>query len=231
MKRTAVTLLIGLCLGTPCGAQDMTHSQSFTTPPTNSDGKIYSQSDPEFIPSQPPPAPPNVPPRPALVPAERPASPLLRANAFPGSDASSAAPSPFAIQASPSVPAKPSLAWRAKAHKLKSSGSPPDATLTMSYQSAISTIADTLSRSGLRIQTLNENAGELVAVSTDPQSNVRILFVFNEMPPGTVSVRATTLGSSKTASIALQNVLIGLGAQFPPTAPRMAAPASARGSL
>lgn len=231
MKRTAVTLIVGFWLGAPCCAQDPPAAPDYSIRSGASavgDGQQFSgQADPEFIPPQTPPSPPNVPPRPPLLPVQN-AAPFGLTPGQPGYKTPSGS---LQLPNSSFGLGKPSLAWRAKAHKLKISNSAPDATLSMSYHSAISTIVDTISRAGLRIQALNEDAGELVAVSNDAQANARILVVFNEMPPGSVSVRATALGSGKSSALALQSILFGLGGQVPAKGTQVAAPAAPRGSL
>lgn len=123
--------------------------------------------------------PPEVPPRPPLV-------------AIP---VSASTPSAVASQLS----AKEPLAWRARAHQLRLSNTAQQQQFATNYDSAIMTLLSALSQSGMRVQTLNSKAGEILAVPIDGKSAPKLVFVLAEMPPGTVTIKAAATGNSKTA--------------------------------
>lgn len=134
--------------------------------------------------------PPDVPPRPPLV-----AIP-------PGTPIPAGLPN--------NSPIRESLAWRAKAHKLRISPAASQQTLNTNYDAAIMTLISALSQSGLRVHTLNSKAGELLAVPVDTRSTQRYVFVVSEMPPGTVTIKGTAWSQSKTSAATLDAVFQSL---------------------
>jgi hypothetical protein len=137
--------------------------------------------------------PPQVPPRPPLI----------------------AIPNNELVPIQLNSPQKESLAWRACAHRLRSSNSAQQQTLASTYDAAVMNLISALSASGLRVQTLNSKAGELLAVPTDGRSAQKYVFVVSEMPPGTVTIKGTTLLPTKQQNVILNSIFETLaGRQF-----------------
>lgn len=161
---------------------------------------VYPPVAPEFrkseeaapLPVTPSVLPPDLPPRPPLVPVR----------ALPNSQ------QPIGKAELP--PHKPSLAWRAKAHALKQSKTAPQQMLNCNYDSAIMALISCLSRCGLRVETLNAKAGELLACHVDAAATQRYVFVFAEMPPGVVTIKGMPLKPSKQHESVIHAVFQGL---------------------
>jgi hypothetical protein len=130
--------------------------------------------------------PPEVPPRPPLVAV--PQSPNI---GMP-------MPAP--------TPGKESLAWRARAHQLRLSNNAQQQQIAATYDAAIMTLISALSQSGMRVQTLNSKAGEVLAVPLDGRPSPKLVFVVAEMPPGTVTIKGAAVGNSKTAPASIDAV-------------------------
>jgi hypothetical protein len=148
-----------------------------------------------------PPTAPAIPVTPTVSPPEVPARPPLIA--VPQS-----APVPAALPLN--APVKESLAWRARAHKLRVTNGGLQQQISATYDAAIMTLISALSQSGLRVQTLNSKAGELLAMPVDTRSTQKYVFVVTEMPPGTVTIKATPWSQSKTAAVTLESVFQAL---------------------
>lgn len=138
---------------------------------------------PQIVPVIPTVLPPEVPPRPPLIPVQ---------------SASSSAPAP--LQKQP-------LAWRARAHRLKQSAAPQQKILHTTYDAAIMMLISALSPAGLRVEVLNSKSGELLAVPVEQRSSQKYIFVFSEMPPGVVTVKAAAWSASKSSSSMIDSVL------------------------
>lgn len=131
--------------------------------------------------------PPDVPPRPPLI-------------AIPKEITEASEPT-FAQS-----PHKPPLSWRARAHKLKLARNAQQITLESNYDAAIMSLIGSLSQSGLRIDTLNSKAGEVLALPADNRTNHKFIFVLSEMPPGTVTIKGAAWTQSKASSTVIDSV-------------------------
>jgi hypothetical protein len=179
----------------PASAQT---AQTDAMPPTAPDfQKRQPQSETNAIPVEsktgqdPLIKPPDLPARPPLIPIP----------SFGNVD------QPSAESQSSTAPAhKRSLAWRARAHKLKQSSSAPQKVLTAGYDEAIMTLLSSIAQANLRVDTLNSKAGELLAVPVDPASAHKYIFVFSEMPPGTVTIKASAWSTNKNSSAVIDSV-------------------------
>lgn len=142
---------------------------------------------PSVVPSTPLVLPPDVPPRPPLP---------IRVD-----------PATVAASAPDVVPShKPPLAWRARAHKLRLSNSAPQVVLQANYDNAVMQLIGAIGQAGLRVDTLNSKAGELLAVPLDVRASQKYVFVFAEMPPNTVTIKATPWSQTKTSAATLDFV-------------------------
>jgi len=133
--------------------------------------------------------PPDVPPRPPLI-------------AVP--------PTVADMNVSTQPMQKESLAWRARAHKLRLSNTAAQQILSTNYDAAIMTLIGALSQCGLRVQTLNSKAGELLAVPIDVKTTQKYIFVIAEMPPGTVTIKATSWSQTNNAAALIDTILQSL---------------------
>lgn len=185
MGRHLVALLLWVALSTcqtfgSARAQDAGLDQMPPVAPT-----------PSVVPTTPFVMPPDVPPRPPLQ---------IRtvATSAPISDASAPAQH------------KPPLAWRARAHKLRQSNSAAQVVLQTNYDNAIMQLIAALGQAGLRVDTLNSKAGELLAVPLDSRISQRYVFVFAEMPPNTVTIKVAAWSQTKTSAATIDTVLNAL---------------------
>jgi hypothetical protein len=82
--------------------------------------------------------------------------------------------------------------------------------LQCGYDAAIMGLVSLLPQVGLRVQTLNSKAGELLAVPIEPVSSQRFIFTFAEMPPGTVTIKAAPWSQDKAASAQIDAIFQSL---------------------
>jgi hypothetical protein len=111
--------------------------------------------------------------------------------------------------AAPVLP-KPALAWRAKAQELRTDEQAACRVVNGSYDAALMALVACLPQFGLRLESLNSDAGELLAGNIDGANPYKLIFVINEMPPDTVTIKAAPLSGPKSSAAVAQNVLRSL---------------------
>jgi hypothetical protein len=159
--------------------------------------------------------PPAVPPRPLPPP---PASafmrPALTSPAYltgPTADLlKRSQPAAFETSAAFELPVKPPLSWRSRALDLNSDSQAPCRVLAGSCDEATLNLLSALPQFNLKVGVLNSAAGELLAVSVDPNNSQKIVFTINEMPEGTVTIKAAAFPSTKQGATLVQTLLQSL---------------------
>jgi hypothetical protein len=107
----------------------------------------------------------------------------------------------------PFAPVKPPLAWRARAQDLNSDNQAPCRVVSGSSDEVTMSLLSSLPQFNLKLAVLNSDAGELLAVSTDPNNSQKLVFTINEMPEGTVTIKGAALPGNTQGTTLVQTIL------------------------
>jgi len=107
-------------------------------------------------------------------------------------------------------PPKPPLSWRAKAMELNSDSQAPCRVVPGSSDEVTMSLLSSLPQFNLKVAVLNSDAGELLAVSTDPNNKQKVVFTINEMPEGTVTIKGVALPVNSQGTSLVQAILQAL---------------------